>query len=88
VGTNNYIAPEVLQGHAYDYACDWWSLGVIVFEMLYGYPPFASKTREGTRFKIVDWKRWLKFPSCVSRKNEAGEYTYGGEVHPFPLLFY
>lgn len=70
VGTNNYIAPEVLEGRPYDYNCDWWSLGIIVFEMLYGYPPFASKTREGTRLKIIQWDRWLKFPSCVTKQND------------------
>jgi serine/threonine protein kinase len=80
VGTNNYIAPEVLLGQPYDSRCDWWSLGVIIFEMLYGYPPFSSKSREGTRIKIVEWKKWLKFPYYVVKKNNASEYGYGGEV--------
>ncbi|KAI3654318.1 hypothetical protein MP228_001037 [Amoeboaphelidium protococcarum] len=79
VGTNNYIAPEVLQGNPYDYSCDWWSFAVIVFEMLYGYPPFASKSKDGTRLKIQDWKKWLKFPSYVTRKDSHG-YAYAGEV--------
>ncbi|KAI8926344.1 hypothetical protein BC831DRAFT_425889 [Entophlyctis helioformis] len=62
VGTNNYIAPEVLTGHGYDKACDWWSLGVILFEMLFGYPPFCSKTQQQTKSKILDWRHSLVFP--------------------------
>jgi len=42
-GTAYYISPEVLTGR-YDYSCDVWSLGVIVFMMLSGYPPFDGKT--------------------------------------------
>ncbi|KAG0349058.1 hypothetical protein BG004_002258 [Podila humilis] len=63
VGTNNYMAPEVLRGTGYDRGCDWWSLGVIMFEMLYGYPPFISKSRHTTRLKIINWRQTLRFPS-------------------------
>merc|ERR1719510_1215655 len=44
VGTPDYIAPEVFLQTGYDKTCDWWSLGVIMFEMLIGYPPFCSET--------------------------------------------
>lgn len=77
---HQFSPAEVLLGQPYDYSCDWWSLGIIIFEMLYGYPPFASKTREGTRTKIIEWRRWLKFPNYVTRKTESGEYDYAGEV--------
>lgn len=63
VGTNNYMAPEVLRGTGYDRGCDWWSLGVIIFEMLYGYPPFISKSRHTTRLKIINWRQTLRFPA-------------------------
>ena len=49
VGTPDYIAPEVFQQTGYDQTCDWWSLGVICFEMLIGYPPFCSETPQVTR---------------------------------------
>lgn len=42
VGTPDYIAPEVFGQNGYDETVDWWSVGVILFEMLVGYPPFFS----------------------------------------------
>ncbi|EPQ57548.1 kinase-like protein [Gloeophyllum trabeum ATCC 11539] len=62
-GTNSYMSPEVIRGHGYTYSCDWWSLGVIMFECLYGYPPFVSNSRHVTRQKILNWRQSLRFPS-------------------------
>lgn len=62
VGTNSYMSVEVLRGQGYDSGADWWSLGVIVFECLYGFPPFVSKSRHQTRQKVrrcVDAESWL-----------------------------
>ncbi|XP_068591965.1 serine/threonine-protein kinase Sgk2b isoform X1 [Cebidichthys violaceus] len=44
-GTPEYLAPEVLQGHPYNPAVDWWGLGTVLFEMLYGLPPFYSRSK-------------------------------------------
>lgn len=74
VGTNNYMAPEVLRGLGYDQSCDWWSLGVIVFEMLYGYPPFVSKSRHLTRQKILNWRQTLRFPPKPKVSREAQDF--------------
>ena len=62
VGTNNYVAPEVLKGLGYDKSCDWWSVGIILFEMIYGYPPFSSSKGKITRTKIVHWRKFLEYP--------------------------
>lgn len=70
-GTNSYMSPEVIRGNGYSYSCDWWSLGVIMFECLYGFPPFVSNSRHVTRQKILNWKQSLRFPSRPSVSYEG-----------------
>jgi len=65
VGTPDYIAPEVFLQTGYTSSCDWWSLGVIMFEMLIGYPPFCSESPTDTYKKIMLWKDTLTFPPEV-----------------------
>jgi len=62
VGTPDYIAPEVLLKDGYTELCDWWSVGVIMFEMMVGYPPFCSDTPTETYRQICNFKHTLKFP--------------------------
>ena len=71
VGTPDYIAPEVFLQTGYDKSCDWWSLGVIMFEMLIGYPPFCSETPQETYNKIMNWRRTLEFPTEVPLSKNA-----------------
>ncbi|KAJ8905725.1 hypothetical protein NDN08_002230 [Rhodosorus marinus] len=71
VGTPNYISPEVLMTGRYDETSDWWSLGIIMFEMLVGYPPFWSSSPASTCRKILGWKEHLKFPKDVDISPEA-----------------
>jgi len=73
VGTPDYIAPEVFLQTGYDKTCDWWSLGVIMFEMLIGYPPFCSETPQETYRKVMNWKSTLEFPPEVPISETASK---------------
>jgi serine/threonine-protein kinase RIM15 len=46
VGTPDYLAPETISGGLQDQSSDWWSVGCIMFEFLYGYPPFHASEAE------------------------------------------
>lgn len=63
VGTPDYIAPEVFGQAGYDETVDWWSIGVILFEMLVGYPPFFSDEPSVTCQKILHWKKTFVIPT-------------------------
>ena len=63
VGTAYYVAPEVIMKKGYGKEIDWWSLGVIFFEMLAGYAPFCSKKTQDVCFKITHFEQYLRFPS-------------------------
>lgn len=52
VGTPNYIAPEVIMDGFYSEECDWWSVGVILYEMLVGFAPFHSPDISSTCRKV------------------------------------
>ena len=62
VGTPNYIAPEILRRNGYTQLCDWWSVGVIMYEMLVGQPPFMAPTPAETQVKIINWRQYLHIP--------------------------
>uniref|UniRef100_A0A3P8NA80 non-specific serine/threonine protein kinase n=1 Tax=Astatotilapia calliptera TaxID=8154 RepID=A0A3P8NA80_ASTCA len=71
VGTPDYIAPEVFMQNGYNKLCDWWSLGVIMYEMLIGYPPFCSETPQETYRKVMNWRETLVFPPEVPISEKA-----------------
>lgn len=53
VGTEEYIAPEVIKGSGHTSAVDWWTLGILIYEMLYGTTPFKGKNRNATFANIL-----------------------------------
>ncbi|GMY39154.1 putative LOV domain-containing protein [Fagus crenata] len=64
VGTEEYIAPEIITGAGHSSAIDWWSLGILLYEMLYGRTPFRGKNRQKTFANILH--KDLTFPSSIS----------------------
>lgn len=71
VGTPDYMAPEILLGEGHCAACDYWSLGVIAFEMLVGYPPFYAETQREIRAKVREWQRHVAVPHDVEISDDA-----------------
>ena len=71
VGTPDYIAPEVIRQKGYGQEIDWWSLGVIMFEMMIGYPPFFSESSTETCKKILDWRNTLNIRPEANISKEA-----------------
>ncbi|GMP90256.1 hypothetical protein CsSME_00041468 [Camellia sinensis var. sinensis] len=53
VGTEEYVAPEIISGDGHDFAVDWWCLGVVLYEMLYGATPFRGSNRKETFYRIL-----------------------------------
>ena len=64
-GTAYYVAPEVLKKKGYGKEIDWWSLGVIFYEMLIGYAPFCSKETNEVCYKVLHFENFLSFPDKV-----------------------
>uniref|UniRef100_A0A672Y421 Citron Rho-interacting kinase n=1 Tax=Sphaeramia orbicularis TaxID=375764 RepID=A0A672Y421_9TELE len=68
VGTQDFLSPEVLAAvnggshSTYGVECDWWSLGVIAYEMIYARSPFSDGTSIKTINNILNFQRFLKFP--------------------------
>ncbi|KYQ88701.1 putative protein serine/threonine kinase [Tieghemostelium lacteum] len=61
VGSPEYMAPEMLEGKGYDQTYDYWSLGCVFFEMLFGDTPFGGDTHEEVFKNILDWKDILNY---------------------------
>jgi len=63
-GTPEYLAPEIIRGEVYDRNVDWWALGILMYEMLAGFPPFYDEENDNPvaiYTKILNGQ--VKFPS-------------------------
>ena len=68
VGTPDYMAPEILLGAPHDATVDWWSVGVITYELLTGVPPFNAKTPDQVFEKILNHEiKWPKGDEAMSK---------------------
>nr|AML78592.1 putative LOV domain-containing protein [Canella winterana] len=81
VGTEEYIAPEIITGSGHSSAIDWWALGILLYEMLYGRTPFRGKNRQKTFANILH--KDLTFPSSIP-VSLAGRLLIHGLLHRDP----
>nr|AXO66326.1 40S ribosomal protein S6 kinase [Fraxinus mandshurica] len=63
-GTVEYMSPEIILGKGHDKAADWWSVGILLFEMLTGKPPFIGGNRDKIQQKVIKDK--IKLPAFLS----------------------
>ncbi|EHA8590942.1 serine/threonine-protein kinase D6PKL2 [Cocos nucifera] len=75
VGTHEYLAPEIVSGEGHGSTVDWWTLGVFIFELLYGVTPFKGSDNELTLANIV--ARALEFPKEPSVSASAKDLIAG-----------
>ena len=70
-GTNNYIAPEILVGKKYDSSVDWWSLGILIYEMAEGQAPFKLNKRDLIQDSYYNVKENIVFKvnTCIQLHN-------------------
>ncbi|XP_046969376.1 cGMP-dependent protein kinase, isozyme 2 forms cD4/T1/T3A/T3B isoform X3 [Vanessa cardui] len=66
-GTPEYVAPEVIMNRGHDISADYWSLGVLMFELLTGSPPFTGADPMKTYNKILKGIDAVEFPRCITR---------------------
>lgn len=80
-GTPEYLAPEIIQSKGHGMAVDWWALGILIYEMLVGSPPFYDSTSFKIYEKILEGR--LVFPSNM---DAASRDLISSLLNPDPML--
>jgi len=68
VGTEEYLSPEIINASGHDGGVDWWSLGIFMYELVYGTTPFKGAKRDDTFDKVVNAP--LTFPNAPDTTSE------------------
>ncbi|XP_030835113.1 cGMP-dependent protein kinase 1 isoform X4 [Strongylocentrotus purpuratus] len=66
-GTPEYVAPEIILNKGHDLSCDYWSLGILIFELLTGNPPFTANDPMKTYNVILKGIDMVEFPRKIPR---------------------
>ena len=77
IGTPHYIAPEILQGRGYSLSCDFWSLGVCMYEIFYGKYPFGNYANEVIEIYKEILKNNFMFPVENSKVENVNYFIKG-----------
>ncbi|XP_074309313.1 serine/threonine-protein kinase D6PKL1-like [Silene latifolia] len=75
VGTHEYLAPEIIKGEGHGSAVDWWTLGIFIYELLFGKTPFKGQGNRATLFNVVGQP--LRFPESPSISFAARDLIRG-----------
>jgi len=69
-GTPEYLAPEVVSGYAYDKNVDWWSVGILCYELVIGIPPFYSAQSLNEMYRKIQYAKlsWRKREKYLSKE--------------------
>jgi PAS domain S-box-containing protein len=71
VGTEEYLAPEIITGAGHDFMIDWWSFGILIYELSYGFSPFRGPRRDVTFDNVI--KSPLRFPKMAPESDISDE---------------
>lgn len=75
VGTHEYLAPEIILGHGHGSTVDWWTLGIFLYELLFGKTPFKGSGNRATLSNVVEQP--LRFPESPSVSFAAKDLIRG-----------
>lgn len=91
-GTPDYIAPEILQELEYGPSVDWWALGVLMYEMMAGQPPFEADNEDDLFESILHddvlYPVWLSREAVSILKGRHFEHLIGFNTFVYATNFY